>query len=128
MGRMETRRWVNQSQPQTLYMGTILLYINAVFGIIWPSVLALQLGQALGLLGLVGMGAAGYGFANERKWGYKLGVAVVGLEVAILAMWLALDFRLLFDLGFIFAALWPGVLMALLLHPQSREYQKIWFK
>ncbi len=127
MGLMETRRWVNQSQPQTLYMATILLYINAVLGLVFGTVLV-ELGVVVGLAGLVGLGVSGYGIANERKWGYTLGVAVVGIELAILGFWLARDLGLLFNINFILSALWPAVLMALLLHPQSREYQRIWFK
>lgn len=108
-------------------MATILLYINAVLGLVFGTVLV-ELGELVGLAGLVGLGAAGYGIANERKWGYGLGVAVVGIELAILGFWLARDVGLLLNINFILLALWPVVLMALLRHPQSREYQRIWFK
>ena len=36
---METRRWTNPSQPQTLYMATFLLYINAAFALIFGGFL-----------------------------------------------------------------------------------------
>ena len=32
---METRRWINQSQPQTLYIAVFLLYINAAFTLLF---------------------------------------------------------------------------------------------
>jgi len=125
---METRRWINQSQPQTLYMATILAYLEAVLGLIFGSLLFF-FGFLIGLAGLVALFAAGYGIANERRWGYLLGVTVVGIEVALLAFALALSsLHLLFSLNFLFVALWPTVLFILLLHPQSREYQRIWFK
>jgi hypothetical protein len=116
---MESRRWVNPSQPQTLQIAVFLLYFNAVFTLIF------DLG-ALGLLGLliaVGAGAAGYGVANEQKWGYGLGLAMAFLPFAL---------RLLVGgslLGPSFINLMFEVaLVALLLHPQSRDYQRIWFK
>ena len=31
---METRRWLNPSQPQTLQIAVILLYINAFFSVL----------------------------------------------------------------------------------------------
>ena len=34
-GAVNDYRWVNQSQPQTLYGATILCYIDAVFGLIF---------------------------------------------------------------------------------------------
>ena len=68
---METRRWLNQSQPQTLVIAVMLLYLDAVF-------IALSGGifSPLGLVIIVGSVAAGYGIANERKWGYFLGIGI----------------------------------------------------
>ena len=62
---METRRWINQSQPQTLYMATILLYVSAAIG----AFFSLAGGSAIGLLYAAGEGGAAYGIANERRWG-----------------------------------------------------------
>ena len=118
---METRRWINQSQPQTLYIAVFLLYVNAAF-----LVFDLLSARALPLLWVafaVGQVAAGYGIANERKWGYYLGVAMAffpfGLRLYIGASLLA---------GNALALLFEIALIALLLHPQSREHQRIWFK
>lgn len=121
---METRRWVNQSQPQTLYMATILLYFNAVLSLLFGGV-----GGGIGLVYVIGQAAAGYGIANERRWGYVLGIATVGIQLLFLALFLVAEGILsIFSLSFLFAALWPVVMMVLLLHPQSRDYQRIWFK
>ena len=59
---METRRWTNPSQPQTLYMATFLLYIEAFFNVLTvfdaPAVLrCLAVGQVAG----------GMGIANEKR-------------------------------------------------------------
>ncbi len=35
MGVVNQWKWVNQFQPQTLYMATILCYVDAVFGLIF---------------------------------------------------------------------------------------------
>ena len=32
---METRVWLNRSQPQSLYSATMLLYLNAAFGFLF---------------------------------------------------------------------------------------------
>jgi hypothetical protein len=119
---MQQRRWLNPSQPQTLQIAVFLLYINSAFLILY-----LFLGYALTLLTLgiiFGQIAAGYGIANELKWGYALGIAMalVPFVVPLLlgrSPFSGVDFiGLMFDIA----------LVALLLHPQSRDYQRIWFK
>jgi hypothetical protein len=125
---METRRWTNPSQPQTLYLAVILLYINAALGLIGAL-----FGFGLGLLGLlliVGAVSAGLGIANEKRWGYVLGVALASLSL-FLAVVLPLIIEgplLVFDPFFLISAVFPVALFALLVHPMSREYQRIWFK
>jgi hypothetical protein len=122
---METRRWTNPSQPQTLQIAVFLLYFNAVFAVIYGTVFS-----GIGLLLAAGWVAGGFGIANERRWGYSLAVAVAALG---LLPWVVLLFR---DTGdFVDAALslaainlmFDVALLALLLHPQSRDYQRIWF-
>ncbi len=115
---MQRRRWLNPSQPQTLQIGVLLLYLNAAISVLLG---ALQVPVALALA--VAQAAGAYGIANERRWGYLTGVisAVALLAVPLLITGGLLGFGLLnlmFDLA----------LIALLLHPQSRQYQRIWFK
>lgn len=119
---METRRWLNQSQPQTLYMATILLYITAALLILF--------GGAFSLLGLILVAASaggGFGIANEQRWGYGLALAFAGFRVALLLWFVARDPDLLFNLLFLIDAVFPVALFLLLIHPQSRDYQRIWF-
>jgi hypothetical protein len=108
-------RWLDRTQPQTLMIATIVMYINAAFGVIGV------LGGALSLLGLalVGQVAAGWGIANEKNWGYWLGVALTAFDVAILVLF--------FSAGAFLNLLFAGALLALLLHPQSRSYRRTWF-
>jgi hypothetical protein len=103
-------------------MANMLLYINAVFWL-------LALFEGAGLFGILALGAvfAGLGIANEKKAGYWGGVAVATLNFLFLVLILvggggSTDIFLFINI--IFAA----ALLALLLHPISRSYQRIWFK
>jgi fatty acid desaturase len=117
MGAVNDRKFVNQFQPQTLYIATMLLYINAVFDF-------LSFSPFLMLVGVV-MAAAGYGIANELRWGYSVALAVSVLRVVLLVLVFGGEV-----LGFplILTLLFDAALVGLLAHPQSREYQRIWFK
>jgi uncharacterized membrane protein (DUF2068 family) len=116
---MAEHRFVDPSQPQTLQGAVVLSYLNALFGIAF----ALFGLAPLWLLVLVLEGVAAYGIANERRAGYWLGVAS---SSAFLALSVA---SLVTGSGASLLSLLLGaVLVALLLHPQSREYQRIWFR
>jgi hypothetical protein len=114
----EPHRWFDSTQPQTLQGAVMLSYVIAAFGVLsllsgaYPEVIAL------------GLGAAGYGVANERRWGYWLGIVLAGLNVFVALLWvIETGFSLL-----IVNLMLMVVLFALFVHPQSREYQRIWFK
>jgi len=115
-------KFVNQFQPQTLYIATILCYIDAVsgllFGVIATSVL-------LALIVIIGLAAGGFGIANEKKWGYA--VAVGGAVVQVIMLFAVFGSDVLTSSAII-NLLFDGALVALLLHPMSRDYQRIWFK
>lgn len=114
---METRRWTNPSQPQTLQIAVFLLYINAAFTLIGGGVFS-----AFGILLIAGGVGAGFGIANERRWGYGLGLLMAFLPFIL---------RLAYGVGLLGYSLinlmFEIALIALLLHPQSRDYQRIWF-
>lgn len=118
---MNGRRWLDRTQPQTLQIAVMLLYLHAAF-----DLLAVLLGTYFGIFGLAliaGEVGAGYGIANEKKWGYGL-----GLVMAFLPFILALIFLHTLFVGGIVTLMFEIAFIALLLHPQSREYQRIWFK
>ena len=113
---------MNPAQPQTLQIAVFLLYANAVI-----------LGF-YGLLGrlppfywliIVGDVFAGYGIANEKKWGYGLGVFMAILPFVPVILALINGDPIAFN---IIGLMFDIALVALLLHPQSRDYQRIWFK
>jgi hypothetical protein len=118
---METRRWLNPAQPQTLQIAVFLLYAQSVLLLLFGGYFHFVV-----LLLLAGAGvAAGYGIANEQKWGWRLGVVVaiapIALKVVVfgIADTITSDFvNLMFEIALVVA----------LLHPQSRDYQRIWFK
>ncbi|MHB8438835.1 MAG: hypothetical protein ACYDD4_06700 [Acidimicrobiales bacterium] len=110
------RRWFDSSQPQTLQGAVMLCYITAAFGL-----LSLLLGGALFIVPVL-LAVGGFGVANEKRWGYMLAVALALLNVLV-----GLIGVFTYTLG-ILNLLFDVVLAALLLHPHSREYQRIWFR
>jgi hypothetical protein len=115
-------KFLNQFQPQTLVIGTMFCYIDAVFGFLFGVVSTSFL---LAIITIFGLAIGGFGIANEKKWGYFLAVGAAVLQVLMLILVAGtevLGFPLILNLFF------DGALVALLLHPQSREYTRIWFK
>jgi hypothetical protein len=102
-----------------MQIAVFLLYIRAAFGILFGTFL-----NPIGLVLIAGMAAAGFGIANEKKWGYTLGIAM-SLAPALLRMAAGGPAALLGrdPIGLMFEV----ALIALLLHPMSRDYQRIWF-
>src|SRR5436853_6783311 len=119
-GAVNDWKFLNQFQPQTLVIATMFCYIDAFFGL-----LGALGGAVFGLLLVVGLAAGGFGIANEKKWGYGIAVAAAVLQVLLLVGVFGTDvlgFPLIINLMF------DAALVALLLHRQSRDYQRIWFK
>lgn len=102
-----------------MQIAVFLLYINAVFAALLGG-----LTHPIGIALVVGGAAAGFGIANERRWGYNLGLAMAFLPFL---------FRMAVDGvdqvfgGDFINLMFEIALVGLLLHPHSREYQKIWF-
>jgi hypothetical protein len=121
---MESSQWVNRSQPQMLVTATIWLYIRAVFGVLF----------GISLFGLVfagGYAAAGFGIANEKRWGHRLGIAITGLVCLVALANLLTIVRIPYfsnSTGFaIISLMFDVALFSMLVHPSSRSYAKIWF-
>jgi hypothetical protein len=145
---MDTRRWFNQGQPQTMQIGVFLLYFNAVFLLVLGSNIDEMVYLGLIKLGLspsdliqqlitiflaVGMAGAAFLIANEKRWGWRLGVVMAALPLAgalilmVLPRMNGVPRYTLADIGLV-GMLFDGALFALLVHPQSRDYERIWFK
>ena len=135
LSAMQTRRWLNPTQPQTLQIGVFLLYFNAAFAalavitdpidydfaVFGTSRLLIRLVLTAALVG------AGYGIANERKWGYLLGIAAAVFPIAV-RFYAASRYHFGILDSNVIGLMFDAALLALLLHPQSRDYQRIWFK
>ena len=115
---------MNPAQPQTLQIAVFILYIESAFVLL--DLLTGRYGSLvlLGLLLLGGQVAGGFGIANEFKWGYLLGIAMSFAPFALRFYIFGDPLRGARILNLIFEI----ALIALLLHPQSRDYQRIWFK
>jgi len=134
---MQTRRWLNPSLAQTLQIAVFLLYITGGFALLFGLDLGSlyfvarahlwQLRDVIRIVVALGSVAAGYGIANERKWAYYLGIALAALPL-VGDLLLCIDnhvsplkldlITLIFQIG----------MFVLLIHPQSRDYQRVWFK
>ncbi len=105
-----------------LQIAVFLLYINAALSMF--AMVRVGVFPLLVLAASAGSVAAGFGIANEQKWGYLLGVAM-----AILPLLLRVAFGGVGVVGGdLLTLMFEIALVALLLHPQSRDYQRIWFK
>lgn len=128
---MSQRRWFNPNVPQTLYVAQFLLYFDAF----WMA-RAVLFGRGLGILGLIALAAyvyGAYGIANEQKRGYQVAVVASFLPLALRALQMLLGVRgadpmYVLTAGNILNVIFEYALIALLLHPMSREHQKIWFR
>lgn len=132
------RRWVNHSQPDLLQIATFLGYFRGVFTLLFGLDLQFVVFPARDLFRLalpVLLADGAYLMANGRRLGWQL--LLVGAIFPLLA-------RLLLGFGISLAGddlpsvspleydaiglLFEVALVGLLLHPRSREYQKIWLE
>jgi uncharacterized membrane protein (DUF2068 family) len=121
---MQTRRWTNPTQPQTLQIAVMLFYISAVFGVLGGGLFNL-----LGLAIVAGQAAAGFGIANEKRWGYWIGVLVAAVGLLPFIIYIGANgVGSILSITLLISLIFPVALFALLVHPQSREYQRIWFR
>jgi fatty acid desaturase len=111
-------QFFNPHQPQTLQSAVILSYIDAVLGLLGFNPISFVLSVAL-------VGGA-FGIANEKKWGYATAVAAAVIQIMFLL--LVFGAGVFSNLSGLLAFLFDAALVALLLHPMSRDYQRIWFK
>lgn len=105
-----------------MQIAVFLLYINAVFTVLFGGFTS-----PWGLIAIAGA-AAGFGIANDKRWGYWLGVAIAAFGLVPFLLLMARDgVGSALDLNFLLSLIMPLALFGLLLHQQSRAYQRIWF-
>ncbi len=139
---MPPRRWYNPNVPQTLQIAQILLYINAVFAFLY-GVIGARSGASpvVRFLFLVAIGAYVYGawgIANEKKLGWQVAIAAALSPFALRFLdalfafdFMSLSWKVRYTIGLegggILSAIFDAALVALLVHPMSRNHQRIWF-
>ena len=99
----------------------ILLYVNAALSVLFGL-------SGVGLAVAVGRVAAGWGCANERKWGYQLALVVAILPFFLLFTFTSLDTIADNLLTVLLAFAFDILLLGLLTHRETRAYQRIWFR
>jgi hypothetical protein len=120
-------RWFDRSLPQTLQSAVILLYIHVVFAILYGTYSYFPWGLLITLLSFFGA----FGMANEKKAGYYCGLAAAFMPFFLrLIVWRGedIDFVDRITGGNLINLIFEVALVALLVHPMSRSYQRIWFK
>jgi hypothetical protein len=141
------RRWVNPSQPDLLQIATWIGYFRGVFTllfgldaqfIVFPFSDAGRNGASNPLLqiALAGLLAGGaYLLANGRRLGWQL--LLVGAALPLLARLLVafgislggVDVGATSPLDYdVIGLIFEVALFALLVHPRSRQYEKVWLE
>ena len=129
---MSDTMWINQRQPQTLYISQFLLYFSAVISIFDQPPTGVFSNYVIrnGLLIISIFGSAGgaFGIANNKRLGY-----ILGIVAAIAPFAIRFELARQIDIGFaiewnIIGGMFDVALIAALVHPMSRNYQKIWFR
>ena len=147
--RVNQVRWLNRSQPQTLYSAVLLCYFSAallLFGTRVDSQLARDVLEGvvslfasdrtaadlsdtfvpLAVTLLLGGAyvAGGAGTANERRWGHWL-CSAAAIYAAVATLWWGA--RTSLGLGLMMRLMFDALLLVLLFHPMSRNHRRVWF-
>jgi uncharacterized membrane protein (DUF4010 family) len=138
---LDVKRWFDRLQPQTLQIATWLLYINAFFALVdwlgrtsWIGFARYRdgvLGSTMGLAIVLAFVAGGFLMANDRRLGWRIAV-VAAFSPFFLRFWVLRDnVATVWDKltgGRLISTMFEVALCALLLHPQSREHQRVWYR
>jgi uncharacterized membrane protein (UPF0136 family) len=137
---LNRRKWIDRMQPQTLQIATWLLYINGFFalvklidggGVLHYFRQRYTFGFLLGLAVVALHVAGAFLMANERKFGWKLSVvAAVSPFVLTFVAYTQLNAPIRYRLfgASLLSFAFDVAVLALLLHPQSKEHQRIWYQ
>jgi uncharacterized membrane protein (UPF0136 family) len=152
MQNIDPKKWFDRMQPQTLQIATWLLYFDGFFALVslidksgYIGYLRYQFpfGFLIGLISVALYVLGGLLMANDLKIGYKISVAAAASPFVLrfLAVRsLAANFETQSPIGFtdyltgrifggsIISSAFDIAVLALLLHTQSREHQRIWYR
>lgn len=146
MLNIDWRKWFDRMQPQTLQIAAMLLYLNGFFALI--SVIdstdylgylrnRFALGLIVGLVVVALHALSGLFMANDLKLGYKFAI-VAAFSPFVLRFAAYTDLEITSGIsitlyrklsgGSTLSLIFEVALCALILHPQSRSHQKIWYR
>ena len=140
MSSLDPRRWFDRMAPQTLQIATWLLYLNGFFDLIavidstgYLGFLRFRYtgGIFLGLALVAASVGGAWLMANDRRIGYRMaiGAAFAPFALRYLAYHdVPASFYDKITGGSTLTLIFEAALCALLLHPQSRQHQKVWYK
>ena len=152
MQNLDPKKWFDRMQPQTLQIATWLLYFDGFFALVslidksgYIGYLRYQypFGSLLGVISVALYVLGGWLMANDLKIGYKLSVlaAASPFVLRFLAVRsLAQNFETQSPIGItdyvtgrifggsVISSAFDIAVLALLLHTQSREHQRIWYR
>lgn len=149
MSTLDRKKWFDRMQPQTLQIATWLLYLNGFFALVsvfdktgYLGYIRFRFGFGLliGLMIVALHGMGGFLMANDRRLGYRLAV-VAAFSPFVLRSISVADLRSRYEFpvsltdyilgrplgGSLLTIIFDAALVALLLHRQSREHQRIWY-
>jgi len=111
------------------FRGGMAILFGGLFSLGSVSLLGSTLLGTLFILSLtVGLVAAAFGIANERKWGYQLGL-VCAFAPFLFRVQALINFDIIGAItDDMIGLLFDVALVALLLHPMSQSYRKVWFR
>ena len=137
---IDFRKWFDRFQPQTLQIATWLLYISGVFMLIdigntgswvWFAKERYSIGLFVVIVLVACHALGGLLMANDRKIGYWLAL-VAALSPFLVRLWVLRGTNATtmdrITGGNILSFIFEVALVALLLHPTSREHQRVWYK
>jgi len=146
MFNVDWRKWFDRMQPQTLQIAVMLLYLNGFFALVnvidtndYLGYLRSRysFGVLLGLVVVALHALSGVFMANDLKLGYKLAIAAA-FSPFVLRFWAFTDIESRSNIkvgiydklsgGSTLSLIFEVALCALILHPQSRSHQRIWYR
>ena len=152
MQNIDPKKWFDRMQPQTLQIATWLLYFDGFFALVslidksgYIGYLRYQypFGFLLGIISVALYVLGGWLMANDLKIGYTLSVIAAAMPF-VLRFLAVRSFAQNFETqspvgitdyvtgrifgGSIISSAFDVAVLALLLHTQSREHQRIWYR
>lgn len=143
LARLDWRRWFDRMLPQTLQIALWLLYIDGAFALLdyldggggvygWSRVRG-GFGGLAAAAALMSYALGGLMIANGRRWGWYLAI-FASFSPALLRALVAIDSNGALRISWVVTQdnfvsfVFEVALIALLLHPMSRNHARRWLR